>query len=113
MISGVEDPDKINLPDDVREKLSKEFLEDFKKLSPLDQIRFIAGVYKVELNDEPKKDCGKCFGKGIIGNYADSDIPNICTCLIKSPHQFAIKKNRERRRAEDKIKRKYEKLKQK
>lgn len=100
----------IDIPDEDKKRLTLEFMEDFKQLSPLNQIRLLAGIYKVELNDEPKKNCGHCYGTGFAGKYADSDIPIICQCLIKNPHQMAIKRNREHKRriakAQGKFKRK-------
>ena len=31
----------------------------------------------------PRKDCGKCYGRGVTGVYVKNRVPVRCTCVLK------------------------------
>lgn len=61
-------------------------VQDIKELSPFEQMKWAAKKYNIAINDNPKKNCKRCFGRGYIGLNTDKS-PVPCPCMFPKVEQ--------------------------
>ena len=55
---------------------------NFSDLSPLEKIRLASSNNGIIINDTPKKNCKKCYGRGYVSIQHETKLPNACKCLF-------------------------------